>query len=106
MIYQLTSAATVAIDPSTFEHRVDGVQAMAVTPGSDITFTWNPDNLPGQEYNLLITTTGVTSRTLTFSTNFKTTGTLATGTTAGKQFLMKFMSDGQNLVEVSRTAAM
>lgn len=105
MITNLTSAAAVEID-SKVEHRVDGVQIFQIVPGSDITFTAKNDYLPGQEYILIVDTSGSTSRTLTFSTGFRVTGTLATGTTSARRFIMRFVSDGAVLNEVSRTAAM
>ena len=60
----------------------------------------------GQKINIIITTSGTTTYTLTFGTNFKSTGTLATGTSTGKIFVVAFVSDGTNLSEVSRTTAM
>lgn len=60
----------------------------------------------GQRINLIITTSGVTSYTLTFGTNFKSTGTLATGTVTAKIFVVSFVSDGTNLSETCRTTAM
>ncbi len=69
--------------------------------------TINATNISaGQRVNLVVTTSGTTSYTLTFGTNFKSTGTLATGTTTGKVFVVSFVSDGTNLNEVSRTTAM
>ena len=102
MIIALTSAATITLPFP--EHRVDGVVDWQVTPGSAITFSWNPDGLPGQLYCLNVQATA-TSRVLTFGTNMKSTGTLTTGTDATKQFNVLFKSDGQNLSELSRTAA-
>lgn len=55
---------------------------------------------------LLILTTGAVSFTITFGTGFKTTATLATGTTAARVFAISFLSDGTNLYETGRTAAM
>ena len=60
----------------------------------------------GQRVSIIITTSGASSYTLTFGTNFKSTGTLATGTSTGKVFVVSFVSDGTNLNEVSRTTAM
>lgn len=62
--------------------------------------------LPGKSYFLKVLTSGTTSYTLTFGANFKSTGTLATGTSDAKTFLIHFIFDGTNFVEVSRTAAM
>ncbi len=95
----------------------------ALTPGATVTLnctlgdvftltpaeseTINATNLaPGQRVSVVITTSGTSSYTLTFSGNFKVTGTLATGTTSGKVFTVTFISDGTNLNEVARTTAM
>ena len=95
----------------------------ALTPGATVTlncalgdvFTLTPaeaesinaTNLAaGQRVNVIVTTSGTNSYTLTFNTNFKTTGTLATGATSGKVFVVAFVSDGTNLNEVARTTAM
>jgi hypothetical protein len=60
----------------------------------------------GAYCSLIIVTSGTTTRTITFSTGFKTgTTTLATGTTSGKYFVLNYVSDGNNLIEMSRTAA-
>ena len=54
---------------------------------------------------LSILTSGASSYTITFSTGFKSTGTLATGTTTARYFNITFVSDGTNLIEMSRTVA-
>ena len=54
----------------------------------------------------IILTSGTTTYTITFGTGFKPTGTLATGTTSGKVFVIHWISDGTNLYEAGRTAAM
>jgi hypothetical protein len=60
----------------------------------------------GRTIRLVVTTSGTSSYTITFGTNFKTTGTLATDTVSGKVFVVTFVSDGVNWNEVSRTTAM
>lgn len=52
-----------------------------------------------------VLTSWTNSYTLTFTTNMLTTWTLATGTASGKVFVMQFVSDGTNWIEVSRTTA-
>lgn len=53
-----------------------------------------------------ITTSGTTSFTLTFGTNFRKTGTLATGTTNARFFSVSFRCiDGTTWTEIARTAA-
>jgi hypothetical protein len=60
----------------------------------------------GIRCSVLILTSGTSSWTITFGTGFKPTGTLATGTTASRIFVVNFISDGTNLYESGRTAAM
>lgn len=78
-----------------------------LTPGEDETI--NAANIPGtgsRKITLIVLTSGTTSRTLTFGTGFITTGTLATGTVTAKRFVLEFITDGTNVIEMSRTAAM
>lgn len=60
----------------------------------------------GSRVYLVYTTSGTSSYTTTFGTNFKSTGTLATGTSDAKVFVIAFVGDGTNLNEISRTTAM
>jgi hypothetical protein len=63
--------------------------------------------IAGQYVDIIITTSGTSSYTITFGTGFKTgTATLATGTISGKKFLVHYVSDGTSLIELSRTAAL
>lgn len=105
MIRTLTSAATVSLNAEV-EHRVEGSQIFQITPGETMTINAVPDGLPGQQYELHVVTSGTSSYTITFGTNFKSTGTLASGTADAKRFVVSFTSTGTTLVETSRTAAM
>lgn len=60
----------------------------------------------GTTRRVLIRTSGSSSFTITFGSGFKPTGTLATGTTTNRVFVVSFISDGTNLYEMGRTAAM
>ena len=94
----LTAGTTVSVDFST-------ATIFTLTPAQ--TETLNATNcISGKQANIVVTTSGTTSFTLTFSTNFKTTGTLATGTISGKVFDLSFMCNGVTATEMSRTAAM
>jgi hypothetical protein len=94
----LTAGATVSVNPALGD-------IFTITPGEDETLNAASVKL-GQRLTVFVTTSGSTSRTLTFSTNFRTTGTLATGTTTAKTFVIEFFSvDGVKYTEVSRTAA-
>lgn len=75
-----------------------------VTISADTTLTTTVPKVGSTAYVIVITS-GTTSRTVTFGTGFKSTGTLSTGTSADRRFVFQFISDGTNLVEVSRTAA-
>lgn len=76
-----------------------------VTPTANATYTTTVP-AAGKSKTLIILTSGTTSRTITFGTGFKSTGTLATGTTSGRVFVIHFISDGVNLYEAGRTTAM
>ena len=76
-----------------------------VTPTATATFTTTVPSA-GIRCSLIILTSGATSYTITFGTGFRTTGTLATGTTTARYFVLDFISDGTTLTEVSRTTAM
>lgn len=76
-----------------------------LTPNSTRTLTTTVP-YAGREVVLKILTSGTTSYTLTFGSGFKSTGTLATGTTSSRVFIIRFVSDGTKLYETSRTVAM
>ena len=59
----------------------------------------------GTQAVVVIVSVGASSRTVTFGTGFASTGTLATGVTADRRFVVQFISDGTRLIEVSRTTA-
>jgi hypothetical protein len=98
----LTYGTTVAVDASlsTFftltTSSVTSTTATITASGTTV----------GQEVFLKVLTSGTTSCTLTFSTGFKSTGTLASGTADAKTFTIHFISDGTNLLELGRTTAM
>jgi len=60
----------------------------------------------GQRVTLIVLTSGTNSYVLTFNTNFLSTGTLTTGASSAKTFVVDFVSNGTTLIEVSRTTAM
>lgn len=97
----LTAGATPAFAPGS------STSCYLLTPGEDETINATTTGaVAGRSYFIRILTSGTTSRTLTFGTNFKSTGTLATGTTTAKTFVVQFIFDGTNFCEVSRTTAM
>lgn len=82
--------------------RFNDVVQLTPTSTRTLTTTIAP---AGQMRQLIILTGGTTSYTMTFGTGFKTTGTLATGTTAARRFIFNFISDGTRMIELSRTGA-
>lgn len=79
---------------------------VTITPTGAATFNAS-GGTTGQRVSFIITTSGTTSLVLTFGTNFKAAGTLATGATSGKVFQVSFTcKDGTLWVEEGRTAAM
>lgn len=93
---------TVSTSPLAFDPTQGNV--FTLTPGASLTIN-AASVVAGQEVAIIVTTSGSSSFTLTFGTNFKTTGTLATGTVSAKIFVIQFISDGTNYIEVSRTTA-
>jgi hypothetical protein len=79
--------------------------SVKVTPTANATYTTTVP-VAGTQVTLLVLTSGTSNWTITFGTGFKPTGTLATGTTAARVFAVSFTSDGTNLYETARTAAM
>jgi hypothetical protein len=95
----LTAAATISIDPTI-------APIFKISPGENETINATSPGKPEQELAIYFDTIDANSRTITFGTNFRSTGTLATGATAARRFIVKFQSDGQVWSEISRTAAM
>lgn len=75
-----------------------------VTISADTTLTTTVPPA-GTQAIVIIVSSGTVSRTVTFGTGFASTGTLATGTTANRRFVVSFVSDGTRMLECSRTAA-
>jgi len=95
--------ATLANDTLAVNLRDNRLAQLTVTADRTLTTTIAP---AGTLCHLIILTTGTTSRTITFGTGFRTTGTLATGTADVKKFIITFLSDGVTMLEVCRTGAM
>ena len=100
----LTAAALIASATVTID--CGAANIFTLTPGQDETIN-TFGIVAGKVYWLVILTSGVTSRILTFGTGFKSSGTLTTGTVSGRYFVMSFIAaDTSNLIELSRTAAL
>lgn len=105
-IYRSLTGFTAATSATTGTMTVNMISSIVtITPTGDCTFNATGGST-GRTCQFVITTSGSTSRTLTFGTNFKTTGTLATGVTTAKIFVIDFIcTNGTQWVEVSRTTA-
>ncbi len=80
-------------------------EMVTITPTNACTFNAS-GGVTGQRATFVITTSGVSSFTLTWGTNYRTTGTLATGTTTAKIFTVSFLcTNGTQWIETGRTAA-
>jgi len=77
---------------------------VTVTPNATGTYTTTVP-AAGTICYLMVVTSGVTSYTLTFGAGFRPQGTLATGTITARYFTITYVSDGTNLVEMSRSIA-
>lgn len=77
---------------------------VTITPTGACTFNAS-GGATGKTLTFSITTSGTSSFVLTFGTNFRKTGTLATGTTSARFFTVTFRClDGTVWSEVARTA--
>lgn len=82
-----------------------GEGGRTITPTGACTFNAS-GGVIGQRCTFLITTSGTTSFTLTWGTNVRKTGTLATGTASARFFAVTFFCiDGTIWEEIGRTAA-
>jgi hypothetical protein len=96
----------------TYQQLANGATAMGfgttdvvkVTPTANATYTTTVPPA-GTRCALIVLTSGNTSRTITFGAGFRAIGTLATGTTTGRVFVIEWVSDGNVLYEAGRTAA-
>lgn len=94
----LSTGATISLDPT-----LGG--CFTLTPIQSCTINAASVNAKNQKLVLIITTSGTSTFTITFGTHFKSTGTLATGATSAKVFVVVFEGDGVNYNEASRTTA-
>ena len=91
----LSGTMTVTMDGS----------AKSITPNGNCVFNAT-GGYSGQTCTFYIGTSGTTSYTLTFGTNFKTAGPLNTGSVANKYFSISFVCWVGAWVETGRTGAM
>lgn len=96
--------AVTAANPALVDW-AEGVTTYTYTPTGTGNINASVVARAGAKFDLLVLTSGTSSFTLTFNTNFKSTGTLATGTVDSKMFVMEFVSNGTSWYEKSRTTA-
>lgn len=95
--------AALANDTLAQAYATNSVTKLTVTANRTLTTTVPP---AGCKATTIILTSGTSSFTITFGSGFKPVSTLATGTTSGRVFVINWISDGTNLYEAGRTAAM
>jgi hypothetical protein len=79
---------------------------ITITPTGACTFNAASGGTTGNIVTFIVTTSGTSSFTLTFGTNFRKVGTLATGTTSARFFAVTFRCiNGTIWQEICRTAA-
>lgn len=99
------SGAAAATTATTGTMTVDmSAGVITITPTGNCTFNAS-GGIVGQTATFCFTTSGTNSYTMTFGTNFRKTGTLATGSTSARFFSVSFICvDGTTWQEISRTA--
>lgn len=98
-ISALSPGTTVTLTPTLGD-------LFTLTPAQSCTINAASVNTSHQRIVIEVLTSGTTTYTVTFGTHFRSTGTLATGSTTAKKFLVVFDGDGTEYVETSRTAAL
>jgi hypothetical protein len=98
---EVTFSGTISL---TFTATDGNTRRIACTSSTASTISTTSVPRAGFMLQITFTTDGTGGNVITFSTGFKTTGTYTlTGT--NKYFQIAFVSDGTNLLEMSRTAA-
>ena len=91
--------------PEAIDYSLKDTEIYNHTPNSTQTQTATAAPI-GKRVYFIITTSGTSSFVITFGSGYKSTGTLTTGTVSGAVFVIQFIGDGTNMLEVSRTTAM
>lgn len=73
-----------------------------LTATADRTINASGGGIGGQRISVAVQSDAAASRTITFGTNFKSTGTVSTPATASKYVVVGFTSDGSNWLEEYR----
>ncbi|HEX2920289.1 MAG TPA: hypothetical protein VHO50_03895, partial [Bacteroidales bacterium] len=84
-----------------------GSQIYTMSPTANRTITFDGASASvGSTIIIMITQTTNVSRTITFSGDCLKQGTLSTGNTINRSFVVTFVFDGTNFIELSRTGAL
>jgi hypothetical protein len=103
---EVTMATTaLASGNQTITPTGSGIYTISPTGNSAITFSGTSAAI-GSIVTIYISQTTTSTRNVTFPGNSREVGTLATGTTASRYFIIRFIFDGTNWTEISRTAAL
>lgn len=104
----MMSSAASALTPAaavTLTVGLSNVYTDTVTDNEDQTITFSGAGTAGDVIMIIFTTAGTADDVVTFhATLCSSTGTLTLGTTAGKYYVVTFVSNGTHWYEVSRTA--
>ena len=95
--YNTASTSATALELATYK-----TVYLAPTSTRTLTTTVPP---AGEIRQLILFQSNTTAKTMTFGSGFKTTGTLALGTTANRYFTLIFVSDGSKLIQIARSTA-
>ncbi len=97
-----TPSALTYASPTSVDVTLASVYTVTtVNATGSVTFNATAGGTAGQEMTILITNDATSAKTITFGTNFKTTGTL-TASAASRQTTISFRSDGTNFLETGR----
>ena len=101
----LLGAAALPATTGAMTANMTTARVLTITPTGACTFNAS-GGTAGHEVTFAITTSGTSSFTLTFGTNFRKAGTLATGTVSARFFSVTFVCiNGTIWQEIARTAA-
>lgn len=104
-VSMVAKKAAAPATTGTMTTTLTNLTVMTITPTGACTFNAG-GGIAGQQCSFIVTTSGTTAFVLTWGTNYKTIGTLSTGTVTAKVFTVNFVYDGTNWNEQSRTVAM
>jgi hypothetical protein len=100
----LLGAAALPATTGVMTANMAAARVLTITPSGNCTFNAS-GGTAGHEVTFAITTSGTTTRTLTWGANFRKAGTLATGTVSARYFSVTFVClDGTIWQEIGRTA--